>query len=94
MNNQSIVFRAFDFHIYAMLSFSGVTIVYFLLRFRFRFRVNVFVEAAANLSIVLRCAIAGTFNTPTSYHLWVWKIEADINWSMVTYQGSTRLELP
>ena len=37
---------------------------------------------------------AGTFNMPTSYQWWVWEREALINWSMVTCQGSTRLELP
>ena len=37
---------------------------------------------------------AGTFNMPTSYQLWVWEKEANINWSMVTCQGSTRSELP
>ena len=37
---------------------------------------------------------AGTFNMPTSYQEWVWEREAHFNWSMVTCQGSTRLELP
>ena len=36
----------------------------------------------------------GTFNMPTSYQQWVWEREANINWSMVVCQGSTRLELP
>ena len=31
---------------------------------------------------------------PTSYQQWVWEGEAHINWSMVTYQGSTRSKLP
>ena len=30
----------------------------------------------------------------TSYQQWVWERGANINWSMVTCQGSTRLELP
>ena len=34
------------------------------------------------------------FNMLTSYHQWVWQREAHINWSMLTCQGSTRLELP
>ena len=38
--------------------------------------------------------VAGTFNMPTSYQYWVWESEAHINWSMVTCEGSTRLELP
>ena len=38
-------------------------------------------------------SIAGTFDMPTSYQWWVWEREAHINWSMVTYQGSTRSEL-
>ena len=37
---------------------------------------------------------AGTFNMPTSYQQWVWETEANINWSMVTCQGSPRSELP
>ena len=37
---------------------------------------------------------AGTFNMPTSYQQWVWEREANVNWSMVTCQGSTRSELP
>ena len=37
---------------------------------------------------------AGTFNMPTLYQQRVWEREANINWSMVTCQGSTRLELP
>ena len=36
---------------------------------------------------------AGTFNMPTSYQQWVWEREANIIWSMVTCQGSTRSEL-
>ena len=36
---------------------------------------------------------AGTFNMPTSYQWWVWERVANINWSTVTYQGSTRSEL-
>ena len=35
-----------------------------------------------------------TFNMPPSYQYWVWEREANINWSMVTCQGSTRSELP
>ena len=37
---------------------------------------------------------AGTFNRPTSNQKWVWEREANITWSMVTCQGSIRLELP
>ena len=37
---------------------------------------------------------AGTFNMPTSYQLWGWGRKENINWSMVTCQDSTRLELP
>ena len=37
---------------------------------------------------------AGTFNMPTLYQLWVWEREANIDWSMVICQGSTRSELP
>ena len=36
---------------------------------------------------------AGTFNMPTSYQQWLCEREANINWSMVTCQGSTRSEL-
>ena len=36
----------------------------------------------------------GTFNMPTSYQESAWEREAHINWSMVTYQGSTRSKLP
>ena len=35
-----------------------------------------------------------SFNMPTSYQWWVWEREANINWSMVTCQGSTRSEVP
>ena len=41
--------------------------------------------------------IFGTFNMPPSYRnliVGVGKSGADINWSMVTCQGGTRLELP
>ena len=38
--------------------------------------------------------VHGTFNMPTSYQWWVWEREANMNWSMVTCQGSTRSELP
>ena len=31
---------------------------------------------------------------PTSYQQWVWERDAHIYWSMVTCQGSTRLEVP
>ena len=37
---------------------------------------------------------ADAFNMATSYQQWVWEREANINWSMVTCQGSTRSELP
>ena len=40
------------------------------------------------------CFTAGTFNMPTSYQQWVWEREANIDWSMVICQGSTRSELP
>ena len=30
----------------------------------------------------------GTFNMPTSYQLWVWERDANINWSMVTCQAA------
>ena len=38
--------------------------------------------------------VVGTFIIPTSYDWWVWEREAQIYWSMVTCQGSTRSELP
>ena len=37
---------------------------------------------------------AGTSNVTTSYQQWVWEREANIDWSMVICQGSTRSELP
>ena len=39
------------------------------------------------------CYCTGTFDMPTSYQWWVWERETNISWSMVTCQGSTRLEL-
>ena len=47
-------------------------------------------------STLYHCSIiiAGTFNMPTSYQWWVREREANMNWSMVTCKGSTRLELP
>ena len=41
----------------------------------------------------LQSTPAGTFNMPTSYQKRVWEREAHINWSMATFQGSTRSEL-
>ena len=43
---------------------------------------------------LVTCNTAGTFNMSASYQKWVWEREAHINWSMMTCQGSTRLELP
>ena len=46
---------------------------------------------------VVRIAVGYTerdVNMPTSYQQWVWEREANINWSVVICQGSTRSELP
>ena len=52
------------------------------------------IRRGVRCSLVSRELLADTFNMPTLYQKWVWEREAHINWSMVTCQDSTRLELP